>query len=177
MGRPFGLGALVGLFCFPIRIEAQYWLIELAEAQLAKSVSATIQDATGAPVQESAVWKFSVDWKRVLRSSSTDKHGPQGSSDSAPLIGSLGTFLRLDRMGDGMRRDRMAATSPPGSLFRVTTHGVVYKAWISWAIPAESHPMASRMLGSEEFRRRHPRKAAGSSRGFECARVRVWLSQ
>jgi hypothetical protein len=44
-------------------------------------------------------------------------------SDLARLIDSLGTFPRLDGIGGGMGRDRLAATSQPGSFVRVTTHG------------------------------------------------------
>lgn len=39
----------------------------------------------------------------------------QESSDRAFPIGSLGTFASLDGIGEGMRRDRLADTSPPGS--------------------------------------------------------------
>lgn len=69
------LAALVGLLCFPVVIEAQYQVIELADVQLAKSVGATIKDPTGAPVPNATVQEFSADWKTVLRSSSTDTHG------------------------------------------------------------------------------------------------------
>jgi len=75
MNRLVRLITLVTLLCFPIRIEAQYQLIELADVQLAKSLGATIQDPTGAPVPKAVVQEFSADWKIVLRSGSTDTHG------------------------------------------------------------------------------------------------------
>ena len=75
MNRLFRLVALVALLCFPMRIEAQYQLIELADVQLAKSLGATIQGSTGAPVPKAAVQEFSADWKTVLRSTSTDTDG------------------------------------------------------------------------------------------------------
>jgi len=75
MNRLFRLAALVGLLCFPVIIEAQYQIVQLADVQFAKSISATIQDPTGAPVPEAVVQEFSPDWKTVLRSISTDRHG------------------------------------------------------------------------------------------------------
>ena len=50
MDRLFKFVALVAMFCFPLKIEAQYQLIELADVQLAKSLGATIEDPSGAPV-------------------------------------------------------------------------------------------------------------------------------
>jgi hypothetical protein len=75
MNRPLRLIAFVALLCFPMRIEAQYQTIELADVQLAKSLGATVQDSTGVAVPKAAVQEFSAGWKTVLRSSSTDTHG------------------------------------------------------------------------------------------------------
>lgn len=75
MNRLFRLLGLVALLCFPMRIEAQYQLIELTDVQMAKSLGATIQDSTGAPVSKATVQEFSADWKTVLRSGSTDNRG------------------------------------------------------------------------------------------------------
>ncbi len=75
MNRLFKLAAIVALLCLPMIIAAQYQLIELADVKLAKSVGATVQDATGSPIPKALVQEFSADWKTVLRSSSTDTHG------------------------------------------------------------------------------------------------------
>jgi hypothetical protein len=101
MNRLFRLVALVALLCFPMRIEAQYQLIELADVQLAKSLGATIQDPTGAPVPKAVVQEFSADWKTVLRSGSTDTHGrfsftPAPGRISAPGFDPLRFRLRVD---------------------------------------------------------------------------------
>lgn len=75
MKRLFALAAIVALLWFPMRIAAQYQLIELADVQLAKSLDATIQDLTGAPIPKALVQEFSADWKTVLRSTSTNTDG------------------------------------------------------------------------------------------------------
>jgi|SRR5215469_13197931 len=75
MNRLLSLAALVALIVIPMRSEAQYQVIELADVQLANSLGATIQDSTGAPVPKAVVQEFSADWKTVLRQASTDTHG------------------------------------------------------------------------------------------------------
>ena len=75
MKRLFAVAAIVALLLSPMRIAAQYQLIELPDVQLAKSLGATIQDATGTPIPKARVQEFSADWKTVLRSTSTDTDG------------------------------------------------------------------------------------------------------
>jgi hypothetical protein len=47
MTRLLKLAATVALLCFPLRVDAQYQVVELGDVQLAKSLSATIQDPAG----------------------------------------------------------------------------------------------------------------------------------
>ena len=75
MPRLVCLVAIAGLLCFPFKIGAQYQVVELADIQLAKSLSAVVQDPTGSPLTNIVVQEFSPDWKTVLRTSATDKHG------------------------------------------------------------------------------------------------------
>jgi hypothetical protein len=75
MTRLVCLSALVGLLCFPFEVRGQYQVIELADVQSAKSLSAVIQDPTGFPLAKVLVEEFSSDWKTLLRTTATDKHG------------------------------------------------------------------------------------------------------
>lgn len=68
------LAALVALLCLPALVDAQF-TVQLADVQLAKSVGATIEDASGAPVPKAVVQEFSADWKAALRSTTTDTEG------------------------------------------------------------------------------------------------------
>jgi hypothetical protein len=74
MNRLLVLLATVALLWFPIEVEATE-LIELADLQMARSVGATIEDPTGAPIPNAQVREFSADWKTELRSGSTDARG------------------------------------------------------------------------------------------------------
>jgi hypothetical protein len=64
MIRLFKLAAIAVLLCFPVRIVAQYHLMELGDVQVAKSLGATMQDPTGAPVRNAVVEEFSGIGKR-----------------------------------------------------------------------------------------------------------------
>lgn len=75
MSRLLGLTMIIGLLCLPVKINAQYQIIELADVQLAKSLSAVVQDPVGSPLTSVLVQEFSPDWKTVLRTSATDDHG------------------------------------------------------------------------------------------------------
>jgi hypothetical protein len=75
MARLHRLAATVLLLCFPLVLDAQYQIVELAGVQLAKSLSATIQDPTGSPMPKALVQEFSPDWKTVLRTSATGTDG------------------------------------------------------------------------------------------------------
>ena len=73
MSRFLSLATIVGLLCLPLKINAQYQVIELANVQLAKSLSAVVEDPAGSPLSNVLVQEFSPDWKTVLRTSATDK--------------------------------------------------------------------------------------------------------
>ena len=75
MSRFLSLATIVGLLCLPLKINAQYQVIELANVQLAKSLSAVVEDPAGSPLSNVLVQEFSPDWKTVLRTSATDDHG------------------------------------------------------------------------------------------------------
>ena len=116
MNRPLRLVAFVALLCFPMRIEAQYQLIELADVQLAKSVSATIQDPTGVPVPRAVVQEFSADWKTVLRSSSTDGHG---KFSFTPAPGRTIYFLQISAPGFDPLRFRLQIDTKRGASLKL----------------------------------------------------------
>ena len=116
MTRPIRLVAFVALLCFPMRIEAQYQTIELADVQLAKSVGATVQDSTGAPVSKAAVQEFSADWKTVLRSTSTDTHG---RFSFAPAPGRTIYFIQIAAPGFDPLRFRIQVDTKRGASLKL----------------------------------------------------------
>jgi hypothetical protein len=75
VSRFLSLATIVGLLCLPLKINAQYQVIELADVQLVKSLSAVAQDPVGSPLPNALVQEFSPDWKTVLRTSATNDHG------------------------------------------------------------------------------------------------------
>jgi len=75
MSRFLSPATIVGLLCLPLKIDAQYQVIELADVRLVKSLSAVVQDPVGSPLTNVLVQEFSSDWKTVLRTSATDDHG------------------------------------------------------------------------------------------------------
>lgn len=104
MVRPIKLVAFVALLCFPMIGEAQYQRIELADVQLAKSIGATIQDSSGAPVPKAMVQEFSADWKTVLRLGSTDS---QGRFSFSPAPGRTIYFIQISAPGFDPLRFRL----------------------------------------------------------------------
>jgi hypothetical protein len=112
----FGLVALVALICFPMRIKAQYQVIELAEVQLAKSLGATIQDSAGAPVPKAVVQEFSADWKTVLRSGSTDTHG---RFSFTPAPGRTIYFIEISAPGFDPLRFRLQVDPKRGARLKL----------------------------------------------------------
>ena len=104
MKRLFVLPAVVALLCFPMRIAAQYQLIELADVQLAKSLDATIQDDVGAPIPKALVQEFSADWKTVIRSTSTDT---DGRFSFTPVRGRKIYFIQISVPGFDALRFRL----------------------------------------------------------------------
>jgi Carboxypeptidase regulatory-like domain len=116
MNRLIKLVACIALFCFPMRIEAQYQRIELADVQLAKSLGATVQDSTGAPVPKAAVQEFSADWKTVLRSSSTDTHG---RFSFAPAPDRTIYFIQISAPGFNSLRFRLQVDTKRGASLKL----------------------------------------------------------
>jgi|SRR6267154_6773460 len=116
MNRLIKLVVFVGLLCFPMRIEAQYQLIELADVQLAKSLSATIQAPTGAPVMKAVVQEFSADWKNVLRLGSTDTHG---RFSFAPAQGRTIYFIQISAPGFDPLRFRLHVDTKRGERLKL----------------------------------------------------------
>ncbi|HKS67836.1 MAG TPA: carboxypeptidase-like regulatory domain-containing protein [Candidatus Acidoferrales bacterium] len=112
MNRLVRLAALAGLLCFPAGIEAQYQVIELADVQLTKSVGATVQDPTGAPVPKAVVREFGADWKTVLRSSSTDT---QGKFSFTPTPGRTIYFFQISAPGFDPLRFRLKVDTKRGA--------------------------------------------------------------
>ena len=116
MNRLFKLAAILALFCFPMRIAGQYELIELADIQLAKSLDATIQDATGVPIPKAVVQEFSADWKTVLRSSSTDT---DGKFSFTPVHGRKTYFIQVTAPGFDPLRFRLQVDNKRGTSLKL----------------------------------------------------------
>ena len=116
MNRLFKLAAIVALPCFPMIIAAQYQLIELADVKLAKSVGATVQDATGSPIPKALVQEFSADWKTVLRSSSTDTYG---RFSFAPVPGRKIYFIQISTPGFDPLRFRLQVDAKRGTSLKL----------------------------------------------------------
>jgi hypothetical protein len=108
--------AFVALLCFPMSIEAQYQLIELADVQLAKSLGATVQDSTGAPVPRATVQEFSADWKTALRSGSTDTHG---RFSFAPAPDRTIYFIQISAPGFSPLRFRLQVDTKHGASLKL----------------------------------------------------------
>jgi Carboxypeptidase regulatory-like domain len=66
---------IVGLLFLPLKIDAQHQIVELADVQLAKFLSAVVQDHQGSPLTNVLVQELSPDWKTVWRTSTTNNHG------------------------------------------------------------------------------------------------------
>src|SRR6267143_7090838 len=75
MTRFLTLATMVGLLCLPIESEAQYQIIELADVQLVKSLSAVVQDPSGSPLTDVLVQEFSPDWKTYGQAQQTTTEG------------------------------------------------------------------------------------------------------
>jgi hypothetical protein len=116
MSRLVRLAAFVGLLCFPRITEAQYESIDLVDVQFAKSVGATIEDATGAPVPKAVVQEFSADWKTVLRSSSTDT---QGKFLFTPAPGRTIYFIQISAPGFNPLRFRLKVDTKRGTSLKL----------------------------------------------------------
>ena len=116
MNRVFRPVALIALLCFPMRTEAQYQIVELADVQLAKSIGATIQDPIGAPVPKAVVQEFSSDWKTVLRSGSTDT---QGRFSFGPAKGRTIYFIQISAPGFDPLRFRLQVDTKRGTRLKL----------------------------------------------------------
>jgi Carboxypeptidase regulatory-like domain len=116
MNRLFELAAIIALLCFPMKIAAQYQLIELADVQSAKSLGATIQDPTGAPISKAQVQEFSADWKTVLRSTSSDS---DGSFSFTPVRGRRIYFIQISAPGFDPLRFRLHVDAKRGTSLKL----------------------------------------------------------
>ena len=116
MNRLFQLAAIVALLCFPMRIAAQYQLIEIAGVQLAKSLGATVQDPTGAPTPNALVQEFSADWKTILRSTSTDS---DGSFSFTSVRGRKIYFIQISAPGFDPLRFRLQVDAKRGASLKL----------------------------------------------------------
>jgi len=116
VNRLFKLAAIATLLCFPTRIGAQYQLIELADVQLSKSLGATIQDPTGAPVRNALVEEFNADWKTVLRSGATDI---DGKFSFRPVAGRKIYFIQISAPGFDPLRFRLQVDAKHGASLRL----------------------------------------------------------
>jgi hypothetical protein len=116
MNRRLRLAAIATLLGFPMIIEAQYQVIELADIQLTKSLGATIQDPTGAPMRNAVVEEFSADWKTVLRSVSTDANG---KFSFTPVSGRKIYFIQVSEPGFDPLRFRLQVDPKHGAALRL----------------------------------------------------------
>ncbi|HUA01733.1 MAG TPA: carboxypeptidase-like regulatory domain-containing protein [Candidatus Aquilonibacter sp.] len=116
MNRLFQLAAIIAVLCFPMRIAAQYQLIELADVQSAKSLGATIQDPAGGPISKAQVQEFSADWKTVLCSTSTDS---DGSFSFTPVRGRKIYFIQISAPGFDPLRFRLHVDAKRGTSLKL----------------------------------------------------------
>src|SRR5882724_11876264 len=69
------LGATVLFLAFPLGMEAQSQVTEIAEVQVSRTLSAVVQDPQGAAVAGAVVEEFSPDWKVSWRTGRTGADG------------------------------------------------------------------------------------------------------
>ncbi|MGA3295348.1 MAG: carboxypeptidase-like regulatory domain-containing protein [Candidatus Acidiferrales bacterium] len=98
------------------RIKAQAQIVEIADLQLADSLSGLVQDPTGAPVPKVIVQEFSSGWKRALRSTQTD---PRGVFSLAPVHGRRVYYLQLSADGFNLLRIRVQVDAKRGSKLKL----------------------------------------------------------
>ena len=116
MKRLFVLAAIAVLFS-PIRIAGQgYQVVELADVQLAKSLDATVQDHSGAPIPKALVQEFSSDWRTVLRSTST---AADGRFSLTPVQGRRIYFIQISAPGFDPLRFRLQVDAKRGGRLRL----------------------------------------------------------
>ena len=74
MTRLLELVAVVAFVCFPLDFYAQE-TVEIANVQLANSLSAVVEDPNGSPIPNVLVEEFNRNWIKSLRSTKTDATG------------------------------------------------------------------------------------------------------
>ena len=116
MIRPLSLAAIVGVLCLPLKINAQYQVVEIADVQLVKSLSGVVQDPAGSPMENVLVQEFSPDWNTVLRTSKTDSHG---RFSLAALQGRKIYCLQLSTSGFDPLRVRVQVDRKRGASLKV----------------------------------------------------------
>jgi carboxypeptidase family protein len=112
MYRLLRLASIVSLLCLPLKVRAQYQVIELSDVQLAKTLSAVVQDPTDSPLSNVLVQEFDPKWKTVLRTSATDK---TGRFSLAPVQGRRVYCLQLSTPGFDPLRVRVQVDSKRGT--------------------------------------------------------------
>src|SRR5437868_5246288 len=75
MIRVLRLAGVAAMLCVSMRVggESQVWY--MYGVQVVKSVSGVLQDEDGTPLRDATVEEFSPNWKRVLRTRTTNRDG------------------------------------------------------------------------------------------------------
>jgi hypothetical protein len=105
------------IFLVPVRLHAQYQIIEIEKVQVATSLAAVVTDITGTPMPGVLVEEFSSDWNQTLRSTKTDA---KGRFTLAPMKGRDVYFLQLRMNGFDPLRVRVKIDPKQGKNLRFT---------------------------------------------------------
>jgi Carboxypeptidase regulatory-like domain len=104
------------LLCSSSPIRAQAQTVEVADLQLASSLSGLVQDPAGTPIPNALVQELSSDWKRPLRSTQTDPHGVFSLT---PIHGRRVYYLQLSARGFNPLRVRVQVDPNRGGKLRL----------------------------------------------------------
>lgn len=116
MNRLRRVVAIAALLWCPVGVGGQYQTIELADVQIAKSLGATVQDPTGAPVRNAVVEEFDADWKTQLRAGSTDA---DGKFSFTPVTGRKIYFIQVSSPGFDLLRFRLRVDGKYGTSIKL----------------------------------------------------------
>jgi hypothetical protein len=108
--------AIVGLLFLPLKIDAQYQIVDLADVHLAKSLSAVIQDHQSSALTNVLVQEFNPDWKTVWRTSAIDNHG---RFSLATVHGRKTYYLQLSTRGFDPLRVRVQVDRKRGASLKL----------------------------------------------------------
>jgi carboxypeptidase family protein len=112
--KAIALTALLLCSSSPIRAQAQ--TVEIADLQLASSLSGLVQDPAGTPIPNAIVQELSSDWKRQLRSTQSDS---SGIFSLAPVQGRRVYYLQLSARGFNPLRVRVQVDPKRGGKLRL----------------------------------------------------------